>query len=206
VQRCKGHEIELQPELPLDLLALILLDAVPFVDGDDQRAPALQRDAQYACILLGDRVVGVQHHDHHVRLIDRLQRLGDTGALDDILHLRAAAHAGRIDQHEGAAIALERHQNAVTRGARFCAGDHPLIPDQAVDERRLADIRPADDGNADGAELILFRGLRLEALQHLLHQALATLTVTCEIVCGRAEAERAWKSAATMSPSTPRPC
>ena len=70
-----------------------------------------------------------------MRLIDRLQRLGDAGALDHILDLGAATHAGGIDEHEVAPVALEGHENAVARGAGLLAGDHALLAQQPVDER-----------------------------------------------------------------------
>ena len=44
------------------------------------------------------------------------------------------------------AIALEMDIDAVARGAGDLADDHPLALGEAVDERALAGIAPADDG------------------------------------------------------------
>jgi len=47
------------------------------------RAPGLLDDqSEQAGVLLGDRVVGVEHRDHDVRLLDCLQRLDDAELLD----------------------------------------------------------------------------------------------------------------------------
>src|SRR6185312_8195158 len=106
---------------------------------------------------------------------DRLQCLGDARALDHILHPGAAAHSGGIDELELAPVALEGNEDAVPRRARLIARDDPLLTEQTVDERGLADIRPADDGNTDA-----FRGgirrsrrrLQLEPGESLRHQVL----------------------------------
>jgi hypothetical protein len=45
VQRRKRHEVQLQCELTVDLIALFLRDTVPLIYSDQQRAPALERQA-----------------------------------------------------------------------------------------------------------------------------------------------------------------
>ena len=82
MQRREWHEIELQRQLSMNLLALLRRNPVPLVDGDDERAAALQRYTENARVLLRDRVMRIDHQDHHVRLIDRLQRLRDARPLD----------------------------------------------------------------------------------------------------------------------------
>jgi len=112
-----------------------------------------------------------------VRLIDRLQRLGDAGALDRVLDLRTAAHPGRVDEQKTTSVALERHQDAVAGSAWLLARDHALLAQQAIDERRLADVRSADDGDADGAGFFALGRLRCEALQHARHELFAAAAV-----------------------------
>ena len=111
--------------------------------------------------------------------VDRLQCLGDTGALDDTVDFRAAAYARGIDEHEVAAVAMERHENAIARRAGHVARDDSLLPEQAIDECRLAHVGAADDGDANGAFAGIFRrrGLRLETGEHLVHQLFAALPV-----------------------------
>ena len=107
----------------------------------------------------------VQHANHDVRLIDRLQGLDDAPLLEAVVHACAAAHAGRVDQHVGLAVALEGHVHRVARRARLVERDHALLAEQAVDQRRLADIRPADHADPDRALAFPFgvAGRRLDA-------------------------------------------
>jgi len=93
---------------------------------------AFERNAQHARILLGDRVVRIQHHDDDVRLIDGLQSLADTRLLYDSLDSRAAPHACRVDENEIAVVPAEGHQNAVACGAWLRARDDPFLPEKAV--------------------------------------------------------------------------
>ena len=141
MHRREIEERQAQVQAGADLVALVRGDAVPLVDGDDQRAAALGDDAEQARILLGDRVVRVDHADHDVRRVDRLQRLDDAEFLDRFLDARAAPHAGRVDQRVAPAVALERHVHRIARRARLVERDQALLAEQAVDQRRLADVR-----------------------------------------------------------------
>ena len=177
MQRRERGEVELERELTLDLRALLGEDPVPLVDRDDERPAALERESQHARVLLGDGVVRIEHQDHDVRLVDGLERLRDAHALDRILHPGAPPQPRGVDQQERPPIALEGHQDAVARGAGLLARDHPLLPEQPIDERGLAHVRSADDCDADGARVGLRHLLRLEAREHVLHELLAPLTV-----------------------------
>ena len=142
-------------------------------------------------VLLADVVVRVEHQDHDMRLGDRLQRLGDAGALDRVIDPGAAPHAGGIDEQEIAPVALKRHQDAVARGAGLIAGDHALLADQAIHQRRLADVGPADDRDADGTSSSSGSvRLRIESLEHVFDQFAAALAVAAAIASGIAQPQR----------------
>ena len=149
MDRREVEERQPQIETGANLVALVRGNAVPLVDGDDQRAAALGDHAEQARILLRDGVVRVDDADHDVRRIDGLQRLDDAELLDRFLDARAAAHAGSIDQRVATAVALERHEHRIARRARLIERDQPLLAEQSIDERRLADVRPADHGDAN---------------------------------------------------------
>ena len=122
---------------------------VPLVDADDQRAPGIEDVAGEVRILLGDVLLRVEQQHDDVGVLDRLQRLDHREFLDRLDHLAAAAHAGGVDQRVAAAVALEIEVDRIARRARLVEGDHPLLAEQRVDERRLADVRPADDRDLD---------------------------------------------------------
>ena len=168
-------------------------DAVPFVDGDQQRPAALQRKPQHARILFADAVVGIDHEDHDMGGVDGLQGLGDARLLDHILDLAATAHARGVDQGELAPVARERHEYAVAGGARHLARDHALFTDQPVDERRLADVGAADDGDADASIGcgVAIDGLgRVPAREDQIHQVTTAVAVRRSDRMWLTEAER----------------
>ena len=115
MQRCEIDERQPHLELRADQLALLGRQCVPLVDADHERTPALGRDAQEARVLLGDRLLRIDQRDHHVRRIDRLQRLDDAELLHRSVDARAAAHTRRIDERVAHAVALEGNAGSLSR-------------------------------------------------------------------------------------------
>ena len=66
MHRREAQEVEPQVEAVADRVALVRRDAVPLVDGDHQRPALLGDQPEQARVLLGDRVVRIEHADHHV--------------------------------------------------------------------------------------------------------------------------------------------
>ena len=124
-------------------------DVVPLVDGKHQRPALLDHGAQQARVLLGDVVLRVHDDDHHVGGLDGLQGLDHAEFLDRLLDPRAAPQARRIDQRIALAVALEGHHDGIARGARLVVGDQPILAQQAIDQRALADVGAAYDRDLD---------------------------------------------------------
>ena len=143
------HEIELARQRRLALLARVLIESVPLVDRDDQRAIRFEHVADQRRVLVGDAFVRVEHQHGHVRRFDGLQRLDHAEFLERILDARAAADAGGVDQRVAAAVAFERDADRIARRAGQLGRDHALFAEQTVHQRRLADVRPTDDRDAD---------------------------------------------------------
>ena len=70
---------------------------------------------------------------------------------------------GGVDEHELALADEQRHVDRVARRARDVGDDHALFAEEAVDERGLADVRAADDREANGVVV----GLRVALGQQL---------------------------------------
>ncbi|KAG1279111.1 hypothetical protein G6F64_014602 [Rhizopus arrhizus] len=102
------HEAQLQRQQRLGLLALVLGQAIPLVDGNDQRAAGIEHGAEHGGILVGHAFGGIQQQPGHLALLDRLHGLDHRELLDDLVHARAAAQAGGIDQAVLAAVTLQR--------------------------------------------------------------------------------------------------
>lgn len=124
--------------------------------------------------------MGIDHEDDDVGGVDGLQGLGDARLLNHIRNLAATAHARGVDQGELAAVARERHEDAVARGARHLARDHPLLTDEPVDERRLTDVRAADDSDADasiGHGVAIDDLGRVPSFEHQIHEVTTAVAV-----------------------------
>ena len=127
----------------------VRVDRVPLVDRDDDGAAALEDVAGDVRVLVGDALGRVEQQEDDVGLGDRLQRLDDRELLDRLEHLAAPAQPGGVDQVEVAAAALERNDDRVARRSRLVEGDQALLAEPGVDQRRLADVGPAGDGELD---------------------------------------------------------
>src|SRR5690606_30866677 len=69
-----GHLYELSLDLAVEIVAALLVDEVPLVEGDDQRAPCLGDRADDAGVLLGQRHAAVDDDDRDLGPIDRRAR------------------------------------------------------------------------------------------------------------------------------------
>ena len=152
--KCSVGELqERQPrfDLALHLLALVVVDRVPLVDGQHHGAAAFQDVAGDVGVLVGHALRRVQQQQHDVGRLDGLQGLDHRELLDRLEHLALAAQPGGVDQLELLAVALEGHGDGVARGARQVEGDQALFAQPGVDQGRLADVGPAGDGQLDDA-------------------------------------------------------
>src|SRR5690606_21780162 len=142
----EADEIELAVDLGLHALALARGETVPLVDADHERPPPLDREADQVQILIRDALSSVEERDDDGGILDGLEALHDAELLDRLADTRPAADAGGIDQRETPAVPLARDHDAVASRAGLVGRHEPLRADQPVDQRRLADVRPPDDG------------------------------------------------------------
>src|SRR3569833_3275088 len=155
-------------DLALHALTLLLREAVPLVDGDHHGAAALHHHAREAHVLVVHALGGVHHHDHHVRGVDRLQRLHDTEFLDRVFHARASAHAGGVDQYVTLTVTLIGNVDTDTRRTNHDKHHHALLAEHAVHERGLADVGAAHHRDADA--VLLARRHRTHVRQARAHE------------------------------------
>src|SRR4051794_10411192 len=164
--RRRREHLRSQTQLLADAGALVvevgLLERgdVPLVEDERRRTALLHRQLGDAQVLGRDAVVGVADDQRDVGALDRA--LGAQGGvvLDRLGDLRLPAHAGGVDDHQAAAVDLEREVDRVARRARDLGDDHALAAQEAVDQRRLADVRATDDREADDV-VVLLLGLAL---------------------------------------------
>ena len=132
-------------------LPLVLVQAVPLVDGKYDARAGVDRVVQYVQVLFDDTFPGI-HDDHgHFGAFQCRKRLHDGELLDGTLHPRTrlhaapAAHTRGVDQQ----VVAERNVDRVAGGTRLAVDDLPLAANEPIDERRLADVGSPDDGYAN---------------------------------------------------------
>ena len=69
------------------------------------------------------------------------------------------AHARGVDQHVLAPAERERRVDRIARRPRLVVHQHPLLAEQAVDQRRLADVGLAHEGDARRGGRVVRRGV-----------------------------------------------
>src|SRR3954452_6834365 len=158
-----GQDLRAQPHLALHARALVIelgLVAgveVPFVEDQQGRAVAAHRQLGDPQVLAGHAVGGVADDHGHVRAFGRPLRAQRGVVLDRFGDLGLAAQAGRVDQDQLTTVDVERQVDRVAGRARHLGDDHPLGAHEAVDQRALADVRPADHRQADDVVVLLRR-------------------------------------------------
>ena len=122
---------------------------VPLREHDERRALRLARDVGDGQVLLDDALGGIDEDERDVRLVRRLERPQLRVVLDALPVLALPPHAGRVHEHERAVVRLEHGVDRVARRSRDVRDDEPLLPQQRVEQARLADVRPAQHRDAD---------------------------------------------------------
>ena len=72
----------------------------------------------------------------------------------------------RVDEHDLGVAEGQDAGDAVARGLGARAGDGEFLSDEPVEERGLADVRLADDGDETGSVTLLVRGQMRESVSH----------------------------------------
>ena len=136
----------------------VLARVVDLVREHEHRLVRLAQDLRDLLVAGRDPELRVDDEEDEVGLGDRLARLVGDRARDR--RLVGDVDAARVDEQEALAGPLADELLAVARDARRLVDDGRARAGEAVDERRLADVRKADD--RDGAEEAGF-GRRTEA-------------------------------------------
>ena len=150
-------------EAPVDDLFTGLADGlfhqVPLVDHDDARLAELLDLAGDLLVLGRDARLGVHDEDGQVATLDRLVRSLHAVEFHRVADPRALPDAGGVDEQvtlaDAVGLDVEGHVHRVARRSGDRADDDALRFGQGVDDRRFADVRPADDGDLE--RLVHFR-------------------------------------------------
>ena len=121
-----------------------VLEAVDLVDGDDHRDAEREHAAGDVAVAGTDAIAGRDDEQDDVDLLER--------RVDRLLHARRqrvhrALEAGQVGEHELPVRPVGDAEDPAPRRVRHVRGDRDLVAAEGVDERRLAHVRPARDGD-----------------------------------------------------------
>ncbi len=118
---------------------------IGFVDGDEGR-PALDC-GQQTVLFVVEGLRGVEHDEHQRGVGERFAAARDAELLDFFeIRTGSFAQTGGVDQLERNAVERDALGDEVARGAGSCGDDGAVALDEAIEERALAGVGPADDG------------------------------------------------------------
>ncbi len=146
LQRRQRHDLG-EGRTPAQLLderqqPLLREHFVGLVEHQDDRPALLHQLVEHALIFVGPAQRLDDEHVH-VGVLQRSQRR----AVHVTVHRAAGARvqAGRVDEDHLRGGSRQDAEDAVPRRLRLRADDADLAAEQRVQQRRLADVRPADD-------------------------------------------------------------
>ena len=167
---------------------------VPLGEHHEGRGVRLAGDVGHGEVLLDDALVGSDEHQRHVGALGGRQGAQLRVVLDPLALAPLATQARRVDEHERRPVALEDGVDRVPRRARHLGDDDAFAAEQRVQERRLTDVRAAENGDAD--RLVAERLLTAprEPRDDLVQQVAGAVPCTAER--GRARRARAGRTRA----------
>ncbi|MNI21884.1 hypothetical protein D3C73_754260 [compost metagenome] len=144
------RQLFLQPGQVRHQLGLVF-DAVGLVQRHDQRAGHVLDALENHLVFFGP-LGAVDHEDHHVDVFQRrrsgLVHVAVQGLFAALVHTRGVD----VDRLH-IALGLDT-EHVVTGGLRFARGDRQLLTQDVVQQRGLAHVRTADDGNIATASCV----------------------------------------------------
>ncbi len=134
-----------------------LLFRISLVHREKQRAPSLSQQAHEFEIRRGQFGTAVDYHDDGSSLIEGDSRLAKNLRWDEIFFF--GKNSAGIDDTNAAAAPFRITVKAIARNARFVANNGAARAHDAIEERGLAYIRPAHDGNVGTPAAVVARVL-----------------------------------------------
>ena len=119
------------------------VDLVLHHDGHASRHLRDQFGVAAAGCVIACRMRGIEHHQHDVGVGEGLHRFAHADALGFV---ECVANAGGVHQAHRNSTDRDRLAHQVAGGAGRGGDDGALVLDQAIEQARLADVGPADDG------------------------------------------------------------
>ena len=135
------------------------------------------REAGQTPVLRGDADHRIEDEQRDVAARDRFERTQRRVIFDRPMRFGLLAHAGGVDQANGAVMPVQERVDRVARRARNVGDDGALFAEQRVEQRTLADVGAADDRERELVAEHRIRCVRREQFDDAIEQIAGALTV-----------------------------
>ena len=173
------EELEAVAHLLDDLVILLLGSEVPFVQDDEAGEAVLVDQAGDLLVEVDEGVARVEDEQGDVGFVEHLLR-AHQGELLDAEDLAPLADPRRVDEGDRLPLVLDAFVDRVDRRSRRVADDGALLLQQGVEQGALADVDPADDGDAHPVGGLLVEVLDLVVLP--VYGVLVDLLLVVELI------------------------
>src|SRR5439155_13719266 len=130
----------------------LVLDPVGLVKQEKGRLFGLLDQVEHEAIAVAGRRRRVANQTNQ---IDAQQRIVHRGHHAAIQFITGLMHARRVNQNDLAFRSRDDAENFEASRLRLVRNGRNLFADQSIEQRRLARIRPADEGDVAGAEILI---------------------------------------------------
>ena len=159
-------DLALEVAATVCVLEVGVVETVPLVEREHERAARFQHEVDDAHVLLAERLRHVEHDDGDLGLLQRSRRAQGGVEVGALLQVHATADAGGVDEAPQPSAEVDDLVDRVARGAGEFVDDDPLLPRGLVQQRGLAHVRATQDRHTSrSADLVL--GDRGDLRQHL---------------------------------------
>ena len=141
---CRNAELVLRPRA-CTLARCLGVEQLPLVQHEHDRGAGGVDALGEALVLVGHAFGRVDEEQRGIGAVDRLQRAHEAVVLGRLVDAALAAQAGGVDEAQRAVVGLDDGVDRVARRAGHVVHDRALLADEPVEQRRLADVGPADD-------------------------------------------------------------
>jgi hypothetical protein len=172
------HPYEVALDLPVEVVAAVLVDEIPLVEGEHQRAAGLDHHRDDPEVLLGQRLAGVDEDDRDLGLLQRGLGAQHRVVLRPGCLVRTAPDPGGVDEPPGLAAELDQLVDRVDRGAGDLVDHRAVLAGDLVEQAGLADVRLAQQRDPRGsAEAAPASGRLGQRREHGVEQVAAAAAV-----------------------------
>ncbi len=138
-------------QLRSNLVFLVLVRSIPFVDGDYQCSTGIQNMAKQVQVLVYDTLPGINHQDDNIRIRNCLESFDNRERFYLFGNLAPSPDSCSINNGVGFSFTLIRDVDTVPGSASLIKNDYSVFTEQPIDQRGFTYIRTANYSYLDAS-------------------------------------------------------